>query len=820
MKRWVVSLILAGSLLIPSAIHAENISVSDTAASKPVVDKYAFLEQKKAAGNSENAGVNHLTESASVSDGDLKNYTLMVYMCGSTLEVPGSTIENSMAFASFDIAEMAASGFDTDKMNIVLYAGGAKNWFLDEIPDAASGIFEIKDKAIFPVQHDGQAYNMGDPDTLKNFLQYSYDQYPAENYGLVIWNHGGGAMQGICHDALFNDMLDMTELDEALKGSPFGTQKLDWIGFDACLMSTAEVAGVVSPYADYMIGSEETEPSFGWNYEFLRMLETEKDASIIGTTIVENYIDFARSIDRDNRFGATLSCIDLSEYDNLVKSIDTYFSELKVDDLEKFAKISRARKDMTSFGRDDYEPINNFDLVDLGNMVEKLAEAEESDAVQDLQDSVDNAVVYSDSSIDGCTGLSIYFPFYNRVAIPTWLNTYKALSFSKAYTSFINQYASGILTNGAVFSTDVLGDFWGNMTTDVPEGVRDTRSVFILNLTEDQVMRFGEAQIFALQRGDEDTWHFVAAQNAELADDTTIAGYYVHTNLFVTDQDGAPIMDIPLTYTARDDGLYAVPVILVDKNGERVNARLMCDRDPDTDLVTVSNIYLYDAAIDSYSQRLTGSIENYTQMIYEVTDRIPTYAEDGTTLLPFDEWDIAETKEYTVNLEEPWQLSFVTDYLDTESLVVSFEITDIFNNKYMSSLRPLDEIPDAEGDLILIYDDDYILIDETSLALTDLMDETGKRFSAQFTNCQEDEVIIVADHLVVNGTECSFEPVEIGGTGENGGILSGEEQNITVKIPLEGGETELEAAVDLTYYNAADHEVIATDRLEIMGHLN
>ena len=867
MKRWVISLILAGSLLIPSAIHAENVSAPDIAVSKPVIDKYEYLEQKKAAGNldtdvineylvfdsnseddgveessesdsnsedvvveessesdfnSEDAGTEEASESVSEPGEELTNYTLMVYMFGSTLEEPGATIESSNAFASFDIVEMAASGFDIEKMNLVLYAGGAKNWLLDEIPDEASGTFVIKKDSLIPVKHDGQAYNMGDSDTLKDFLQFSYEQYPAENYALIIWDHGGGAMQGLCHDALFNDMLEMDELDEALKGSPFGAKKLNWIGFDACLMATAEVAGVVSPYADYMIGSEESEPSVGWNYSFLNMLETEKDPANIGKAIVDNYIGFFEMHDPYNTLGlgATLSCIDLSEYDSLISSIDTYFSDVKVESLEKFAEISRARQGMTSFGRDEANPEANYDLVDLGNMVEKLSESESSDAAEELQEGVSKTVVYTDSLVDGCTGLSVYFPFYNRLAITVWLDLYGTLPFSKEYTAFINQYASGITTNGTVFSSNYIEDIWGNLITDTPQNVRDTRSVFVINLTEDQSMRFGQAQIIALQKGNEDTWHFVAAQEAESVDESTIAGYYVHTNLFFTDESGAPVMDIPLSYVRRDDGLYTVPAILVNDRGERVDARLICERDPSTDSVTVSNVYLYDAAVDSYSQRLSDSIEHYSQLIYQVIDRTPTYSEDGTTLLPFDEWDIAETKEYSVNLDEPWQLSFVTDHLDTESLVVSFEITDIFNNKYMSSLRPLDEIPDAESDLILKYDDDYILIDETTLTLTDLMDETGKRFSAQFTNCQKEEVIIVIDHLAVNGTECSFEPVEIGGTGENGGILSGETQNLTVKIPLEGGETELEATFGLTYYNASDQEVIATDTVEIRGNLN
>ena len=40
----------------------------------------------------------------------------------------------------------------------------------------------------------------------------------------------------------------------------------DFIGFDACLMATAENALMLTKHADYLIASEETEPGVGWYY--------------------------------------------------------------------------------------------------------------------------------------------------------------------------------------------------------------------------------------------------------------------------------------------------------------------------------------------------------------------------------------------------------------------------------------------------------------------------------------------------------------------------------------------------------------------------
>ena len=34
--------------------------------------------------------------------------------------------------------------------------------------------------------------NMGDPATLTNFINWATAAYPADNYALILWNHGGG----------------------------------------------------------------------------------------------------------------------------------------------------------------------------------------------------------------------------------------------------------------------------------------------------------------------------------------------------------------------------------------------------------------------------------------------------------------------------------------------------------------------------------------------------------------------------------------------------------------------------------------------------
>ena len=41
---------------------------------------------------------------------------------------------------------------------------------------------------------------MGEAQTLADFVACGLANSPAENMGLVFWNHGGGSISGVCFD--------------------------------------------------------------------------------------------------------------------------------------------------------------------------------------------------------------------------------------------------------------------------------------------------------------------------------------------------------------------------------------------------------------------------------------------------------------------------------------------------------------------------------------------------------------------------------------------------------------------------------------------
>ena len=209
-----------------------------------------------------------------------KDYSVFVYMVGSDLEA-------SYGYATRDMQEMTDSGIDFSKTNLLVYAGGSRMWKSD-IPSNEGG-----DRVVAATGHTS---DMGAPETLEAFLDYAVTYYPADHYALIFWDHGGGSVYGYGNDAIYSeDSLLLKEMDAVLEASPFGkngSAHLDWVGFDACLMSTAENAAVWSKYADYMVASEETEPGDGWCYSFMDVLNQTNDAQVIGKAIVDAYKAF------------------------------------------------------------------------------------------------------------------------------------------------------------------------------------------------------------------------------------------------------------------------------------------------------------------------------------------------------------------------------------------------------------------------------------------------------------------------------------------------------------------------------------------------
>ena len=728
--------------------------------------------------------------------GKSSEMTLMLYMCGSDLESAARGGRNDQYCASADLMEITSSGFDESKLNVIVMAGGADHWKIDAIRPRTTGIYQLGNGRIETLVNDGNAYNMSSAETLQMLLTYACEHFPAERYALILWDHGGGSLQGICSDINFpNDSLSMQELDQALRESPFAQRKLSWIGFDACLMASAEVAQVVAPYAEYMVASEESEPGWGWNYSFVEQLSKDEFPEQTGKRIIRSYFDYVESAGNGAYDGVklTMSCVDLSQVEAVAEAVERFFEDVAVT-RDNFAKLSRVRRSLMGFGRSERQPSNDYDLVDLGEMAQRLADFGDEEKARQLAEALDGCVVQSHSTAENCTGLTVYYPFYNKAACPYFVGLYDQLGFSERYQSFVADFGRYLISNGS--ST------WNALDTLLNDIKKDNRTVVSLQLTQEQLDEIGVAEIITLAQGaSEDAWYAVAVQDARIGEDGTLSGEYVHTNLFVTDENGVPMFDLPLEGTRRDDGAYLVTATLVNADGAQVEAELVCRRDEETNLVTVSDVYLYDEVIGGYSPRLRDTMDRYVRVICRVRGRRMSYDANGA-LEDFDRWPVVEEQAYAWDLSQPWQLAFVQDRLEVGRLRVGFRITDVFNNVYLSTPIALDRKPAEAAGFVARYDDDLLLLEDIHLKPVD----GAVRLTARLTNRTEEEAIIVAARVAVNGASVDV-GAEVCGNGEFEGLLPGESQTLVLRLPLDGTGAPEKITFDLVLVDADEAEV-------------
>jgi hypothetical protein len=101
--------------------------------------------------------------------------------------------------------------------------------------------------------------NMGEPQTLVEFVSWVKGNYPADNYALLLFGHGAG-WQGICKDVTSNeDKLDIFDLENSMSQiyNILG-KKLDILFLWSCVMGQMELFYQLGEYVDIILASETT----------------------------------------------------------------------------------------------------------------------------------------------------------------------------------------------------------------------------------------------------------------------------------------------------------------------------------------------------------------------------------------------------------------------------------------------------------------------------------------------------------------------------------------------------------------------------------
>lgn len=399
--------------------------------------------------NVQNAENNSTVKAASI-----KDWTFMVYIAA----------DNDLnRFSTRNLEAMAKIGSNKN-LNIVAH--------LDKQgpSEKTKRLFVEKDKLVqvnYGQPSSFQKLDSGNEATLIDFCEWTVQNYPANHYALILWNHGSGIIdnvgrlinpselfvfnpltnmleldrsvsffeyikkrhdpRGVCFSDTYNSFLTNQKLDVALKKVQQGAlrgKKFDIIGYDACLMAMVEVADLIAPYADIAVFSQEVELGAGWSYdEVLRpFLTGTLTPEQFAVHIVAAYNTAYQSVTQDYTFSA----ISLSKFNALENSIDAVSVALlemikhqQGTSLLNFIRAARARNYCTHFSQPTYIDLDHF----LANIFDTISYAALIPGKEYLKINLKELISIARLNLAQCVlahvegkslsrarGLSIYYP--------------------------------------------------------------------------------------------------------------------------------------------------------------------------------------------------------------------------------------------------------------------------------------------------------------------------------------------------------------------------------------------------------------------------
>lgn len=278
------------------------------------------------------------------------------------------------------------------------------------------------------VQHDSDplrvtspSTNLGETDsgdwnTLKGFVDWSVANYPANRYGVILWDHGSGfkspgasrpPIKGICWDDDSGSHIATSEMPTALAGLPNGMA--DIFQMDACLMGMAEVAYEMRDAAAYCIGSEENVPGMGNDYADL-FARLGADSTQPNEKLAVDFVDSYAAYYGPNGWGdETMAAVDCSKMEGVATAADDFATlALGAWTGNTPSQWSQVLGQVTSFGDPEYRDMHHLGGLSLTTLTDQAL----ANSAAQFRWAVNAAVVkyWAGAGYPDSRGLSIWVP--------------------------------------------------------------------------------------------------------------------------------------------------------------------------------------------------------------------------------------------------------------------------------------------------------------------------------------------------------------------------------------------------------------------------
>lgn len=375
--------------------------------------------------------------------------TVLVYMNGSDLETEDGQ-------ATVDLQEMVAAG-ESEKVNILVETLGTKKWSSEyNISSKETQIHKVGKDGLTLVSSGMGQLDCTREETLRDFITWGAQNYPADRYVLILWNHGGGPVYGFGSDEFQsqNSALTIDEIQRALAGAGV---YFDFIGMDCCIMGCLEVCCACYDYCDYMILSEDFESGLGWSYTpWLK--ELYKNTSISTPELGKNIVNSMVKANENDNGGddSILAVLDMG-CTKLVYTAWKDFAYANEDVLlgKNYSRAvqprGKALKSMISgergmfsdffelLGTDDYSMADYYitDIMEVASSINST----ESDA---LRAALDQMIVHVNAcgADGGMTGIAVSLPYGDSEFYSEMVRIFLNCGFDQPYVAWLNKFTT------------------------------------------------------------------------------------------------------------------------------------------------------------------------------------------------------------------------------------------------------------------------------------------------------------------------------------------------------------------------------------------
>ena len=360
----------------------------------------------------------------------------------------GSDLESEYGEATADLSEMVRAQ-KSDRVNILVETVGTKKW--DKrfgISSRRSERYRVTATGLELVDGTLGQLDTTIPSTLSDFIRWGAQNYPADRYILLLWDHGGGPVYGFGYDEYqpYTASLTIDEMQTALRD---GGIYFDVIGMDCCLMSSLEVCFALYDYCDYTILSEDFEPGCGWSHTgWLSALAKNPaiDTLSLAKTAIDDSIRAAKSSSED---GMTLALIDESyiallypawiefAYENEATLLSANYSQLRQSTGRAHPGFLQPFSDWDFSGNSSIEDYGITDILSLAANIR-------SDTSDALCAALDAAIAYFDATSGETTfsGLSVTLPYGDRTFYDELRRVFTNAGIDEAYITWLGKFAS------------------------------------------------------------------------------------------------------------------------------------------------------------------------------------------------------------------------------------------------------------------------------------------------------------------------------------------------------------------------------------------